>query len=75
MLLPGVKSIPNDLLFLRQLHQVTFKDDVGEEDALDNLEWAITGKHPKRSRERPAAESDPTGCPFTGQDPWPVRRR
>lgn len=55
VLLPGVESIPADLLFLRQLNQVAFKADLGEAAALDNLEWGITGKHPKRSRERPAA--------------------
>jgi hypothetical protein len=47
VLLPGVTSIPGDLVFLNQLHSVAFPS-LDNEDALDGLEWGITGKHPKR---------------------------
>jgi hypothetical protein len=48
VLLPGVKEIPNDFVFLNEFNWVKFKSDINEDDALDNLIWGITGKHPKR---------------------------
>lgn len=49
VLLPGVDKIPNDLLFLKELHWVKFSGS-DEHEALDNLEWGITGRHPNRRR-------------------------
>lgn len=46
VLLPGVNSVPSDLLFLRELKWVPFLQNTDETDALDNLVWGITGKHP-----------------------------
>jgi TIR domain len=43
VLLPGLAEIPEDLLFMRQLSHVRFRDTVQEEDALQQLEWGITG--------------------------------
>lgn len=48
VLLPGVKDVPKDLLFLHELNWVRFTKSVNDTEALDNLEWGITGKHPKR---------------------------
>lgn len=47
VLLPGMDDIPDHLLFLQELNWVQFHS-LDDEDALDNLEWGITGKHPKR---------------------------
>ncbi|MBV9471279.1 MAG: TIR domain-containing protein [Abitibacteriaceae bacterium] len=48
VLLPGVHSLPSELLFLQELSYVRFDNGLNDPDALDNLEWGITGKHPKR---------------------------
>lgn len=48
VLLPGVDKIPNEFVFLNEFNWVKFKNDINEEDALDNLIWGITGKHPKK---------------------------
>jgi len=48
VLLPGVDRIPPEFVFLNEFNWVKFKSDINEEDALDNLIWGITGKHPKR---------------------------
>ncbi len=48
VLLPGVTDLPKDLLFLRQLNWVQFKETVEEREALDNLVWGIRGEHPRR---------------------------
>ena len=48
VLLPGVDRIPKDFVFLNEFNWVRFKNDVNEEDALDDLIWGITGKHPRR---------------------------
>jgi small GTP-binding protein len=50
-LLPGVASVPEDLLFLKGLNWVQFLNTVDEQEALDNLEWGITGMHPKKERQ------------------------
>ncbi len=47
VLLPGVSAVPEDLVFLRQLHQVQFKHDIGERQALSDLVWGITGEKPE----------------------------
>jgi GTPase SAR1 family protein len=46
VLLPGVKEVPPELLFLRQFTNVCFKSRVDEVEALTLLEWGITGRHP-----------------------------
>ncbi len=44
VLLPGVEELPAELVFLRELRGVRFVADVAEAEALNNLEWGITGK-------------------------------
>lgn len=51
-LLPGVTVIPEELLFLKELNWVRFIEKVDEQEALDALEWGITGTHP-REKNRP----------------------
>ena len=49
VLLPDVSEIPEELPFLGELNWVSFTTSIDEDDeALDNLEWGITGKHPDR---------------------------
>lgn len=48
VLLPGVDRLPSELVFLNEFKWVKFKNDVKDDEALDNLVWGITGKHPKR---------------------------
>ena len=45
VLLPGVKTIPEPLLFLKEFHAVSFTTLLDAE-ALNNLQWGITGTHP-----------------------------
>ena len=49
VLLPGVDKIPEEFVFLNEFMWVKFKTNVNEEEALDNLIWGITGKHPKKN--------------------------
>ncbi len=49
VLLPGVSDIPADLPFLRGLSYVKFRKSVKEDDALDLLEWGITGQRPSEN--------------------------
>jgi hypothetical protein len=49
VLLPGVDSLPSELVFLNEFNWVKFKNDVYEDNIIDNLVWGITGKHPKRN--------------------------
>ena len=46
VLLPGVETVPDNLLFLRELSWVKFERSINEEEALDGLEWGITGTNP-----------------------------
>lgn len=57
ILLPGVDQLAEEQIFLGQLTQVKFRSPLDEE-ALDNLEWGITGEHPRRrwARTRPTYE-------------------
>ncbi|MGD2085055.1 MAG: TIR domain-containing protein [Candidatus Aminicenantes bacterium] len=48
ILLPGVSKLPSNLSFLRELNWVKFKEKIEDSEALDNLEWGITGKKPQR---------------------------
>jgi len=47
VLLTGVNNIPENLLFLKELNWVRFSQSIDEKEALDNLEWGITGKKPQ----------------------------
>lgn len=46
VLLPGVDDIPKDMLFLKELNWVRFTS-LDDAQALDRLEWGITGKRPQ----------------------------
>lgn len=46
VLLPGVILIPKSLLFLQQFHAVVFRDGIGDEQALFQLEWGVTQQKP-----------------------------
>lgn len=46
VLLPGVESEPDMPLFLRQFSWVRFGGQIDDPEALDNLQWGITGVHP-----------------------------
>jgi len=48
VLLPGVSEFPKELIFLKELKWVSFVKEIDESDTLDDLEWGITGEHPKR---------------------------
>lgn len=63
ILLPGIIALPEHLLFLKELNWVSFArlDDV---EALDNLEWGITGQkpEPKSSIHELSSEHGVTGA-------------
>jgi GUN4-like/TIR domain len=44
VLLPGVKKIPDDLLFLQELNWVQFTDNLEDPSIINKLVWGITGK-------------------------------
>jgi hypothetical protein len=44
VLLPGVEKIPEHLLFLKELNWVRFDNGFDDVEALDNLQWGISGK-------------------------------
>ncbi len=46
VLLPGVEAIPLHLPFLQELNWVNFTNGINDVEALDNLEWGITGRKP-----------------------------
>jgi SAM-dependent methyltransferase len=48
ILLPGVKGVPEEFQALRGLNLVKFHDRLDEKDALDRLQWGITGKKPRK---------------------------
>lgn len=48
VLLPGIKEIPEELIFLQEFHSVSFQDSIEDEKALFSLEWGITGRKPTR---------------------------
>lgn len=45
VLLPGVRELPRQLDFLRQLNAVSFRSQ-DDDEALDRLVWGITGRRP-----------------------------
>lgn len=50
VLLPGATEIPKELVFLNDFSWVNLSKDINDTEALDNLEWGITGEQP-RSRK------------------------
>lgn len=48
VLLPGVDELPEELPFLEDINQVRFSK-INDAKALDDLEWGITGKRPRRT--------------------------
>jgi hypothetical protein len=48
VLLPGADASPDLPLFLQEFGWVRFGDAVDDGEALDNLEWGITGRKPVR---------------------------
>jgi hypothetical protein len=46
VLLPQTEEIPEELLFLRELNHVRFKDTTQDNAAIARLTWGITGKKP-----------------------------
>lgn len=51
VLLPGASDTHALPLFLQQFNAVRFSSDVSDEEALDKLEWGITGRQPKRGHD------------------------
>lgn len=47
VLLPGVTKLPEELVFLKEFSWVKFEKAIDEVEALDNLQWGITEKHPR----------------------------
>lgn len=52
VLLPGVSNLPPELLFLREMNWVKFSDSIYDKNAIDKLEWGITGKKPEQDNAR-----------------------
>lgn len=48
VLLPRVQSLPRELLILKEFNWVRFHKGLDETEALDKLQWGITGKRPKK---------------------------
>jgi hypothetical protein len=46
VLLPGVKAVPDELVFLREANCVKFTNDITEDDGISRLVWGITGEKP-----------------------------
>jgi branched-chain amino acid transport system substrate-binding protein len=75
VLLPGVKKIPEKLLFLGERRWVNFLEKTSEVNALDELEWGITGKQPdnfqgNKISENPLASSPPQRSKQQNQYWW-----
>ncbi|MEH1909367.1 GUN4 domain-containing protein [Nostoc sp.] len=51
VLLPDVSMIPENLRFLRRYRFVSFLQQVSDVEALNLLEWGITGRRPERKLE------------------------
>lgn len=49
VLLPGITKLPSELLILREINWVRFRESVDEIEVLDNLVWGITGERPTKS--------------------------
>ena len=48
VLLPGITELPPELLFLKELNWVRFKESIDEVEALERLEWGIRGERGAR---------------------------
>lgn len=75
VLLPGVNDFPEKLLFLSEYRSVSFSKQIDEVEALDNLEWGITGKRPQPQRH--LTYTDEAVAQFERQHPnppWPLPR-
>ncbi len=59
VLLPGVKEVPEKLLFLRELRWINF-DSTDDAKALDLLLWGITGQRPRKDLSDDIKTSDKT---------------
>ncbi|MGJ3253284.1 MAG: GUN4 domain-containing protein [Elainellaceae cyanobacterium] len=46
VLLPGVDSVPENLVFLGEFHGVFFREGIEDQRAMFQLEWGITGRKP-----------------------------
>lgn len=44
VLLPGVDEFPEHLIFLKELNWISFANSINDVDALNRLEWGITGQ-------------------------------
>ena len=62
VLLPGLETLPDELIFLKEFSWVKFTSSVHEENALDSLEWGIRGNRPKRK-----TKAVPVLMPLTGK--------
>lgn len=52
VLLPGVDTIPKDMVFLQQVGFVDFANGIDDRKAIKDLVWAITGQKPDKSTEQ-----------------------
>jgi hypothetical protein len=57
VILPGVKGNPQLPLFLREFSFVRFHQSANEAEALDSLQFGITGIYPGREDRWPTAQS------------------
>ena len=53
VLLPNVKEIPKNLIFLKTFNAVLFQTSIDDERALFRLEWGITGIKPNNRKMKP----------------------
>jgi uncharacterized protein YbcV (DUF1398 family) len=44
VLLPGVKNLPKDMMFLCEINYVQFLDDIKDQNTINKIVWGITGK-------------------------------
>ncbi len=51
-MLPGVDQIPDDMLFLREIHSVHFANGIDDRKAIEDLVWAITNQKPENPTEQ-----------------------
>jgi hypothetical protein len=54
--LPGVKTISDDLLFIKEYHEVSFQNTLKDKRAFFLLEWGITGNKPTCERNIVSSE-------------------
>lgn len=53
VLLPSVKEVPGELVFLRELNYVRFESSIEELQTLRGLLWGITGNRPATGMDQP----------------------